>query len=377
MKKQTKQFLSKVMILVLFVAGGLTMTYPFYVNELNNFLDQKRMESSLKKNQEEYETERQRMLAENEQYKNSGIYPGADPFNEEEAQAVSEEYYQEHLIGKVNIPKLALEIPLFDTTNNELLERGATVLQGTSYPLGGSSTHSVISAHRGLPQRELFTNLPKLMQGDIFLLEVFDEILAYEVSEIEVVEPHETSALKIVPEEDLVTLLTCTPYMINSHRLLVTGKRTPYTPEIKVEKERGNQNRKLKQWLIIAGMVLLVLMAFLILIALIRGYQRRKTKVNLVFTIRNGNSTQVFGLYNYSGKKPKIRDKKSYQESMNHQNQLIFNTIPVDGYTVKLDDEWLVKVKLTSQGRVTIKKINHRFIQIEQKRKEIILIMNR
>lgn len=375
MKKQTKQLISKLMVLLLFIAGVLTMTYPFYVNELNNFLDQKRMESSLKKNQAEYEAERQRMLEENEQFKNSGINPGADPFNEEEGQTVSEEYYQQHMIGKVNIPKLALEIPLFDTTNNELLEIGATVLQGTSYPVGGGSTHSVISAHRGLPQRELFTNLPKLTFGDIFLLEVLDEILAYEVREIEVVEPHETSSLKIVAEKDLVTLVTCTPYMINSHRLLVTGERIPYSPEIQIEKDKGNQARKLKQWLIILSVVLLVLMTLIVFAVLVRNYRRRKKTRDLIFTIKNGTATQLFGLYNYAGKKPKLRNKKLYQESINSKSQLIFNNIPMDSYTIKLEEEWLIRVKLSSKKLVIVKKVNHRVVRLEQKGKELVLVI--
>lgn len=369
------QLISQLMVLLLFIAGVLTMTYPFYVNELNNFLDQKRMESSLKKNQAEYEAERQRMLEENEQFKNSGINPGADPFNEEEAQTVSEEYYQQHMIGKVNIPKLALEIPLFDTTNNELLEIGATVLQGTSYPVGGGSTHSVISAHRGLPQRELFTNLPKLTFGDIFLLEVLDEILAYEVREIEVVEPHETSSLKIVAEKDLVTLVTCTPYMINSHRLLVTGERIPYSPEIQIEKDKGNQARKLKQWLIILSVVLLVLMTLIVFAVLVRNYRRRKKTRDLIFTIKNGTATQLFGLYNYAGKKPKLRNKKLYQESINSKSQLIFNNIPMDSYTIKLKEEWLIRVKLSSKKLVIVKKVNNRVVRLEQKGKELVLVI--
>lgn len=155
---------------------------------------------------------------------------GRDSFDDVSKGSLSQETFSEHIIGTINIPKLNLEIPLFDTTNAELLENGATVLNGTSQPVGGASTHSVITGHRGLPRRELFTNLPDLKEGDIFLIRVLKKTLTYEVEDIQIVEPDETSSLKIQDGKDLITLITCTPYMVNSHRLLVTGHRIPNCP---------------------------------------------------------------------------------------------------------------------------------------------------
>ncbi|MGO3607855.1 MAG: class C sortase, partial [Pseudolactococcus laudensis] len=121
-----------------------------------------------------------------------------------------------------------VSLPIFDETNNELLEKGATVLQGTSFPIGGKGTHSVITGHTGLPEKKLFTDLEKLKKGDLFYIEVSGKKLAYRVERFKTVLPTELDSLKIEDSSDLVTLLTCTPYMINTHRLLVTGVRVGF-----------------------------------------------------------------------------------------------------------------------------------------------------
>ena len=135
------------------------------------------------------------------------------------------------MMGTVEIPKINIELPIYHTTDETVLERAAGHLEGSSLPVGGESTHAVISAHRGLPSASLFTDLDQLEEGDHFLLHVLDDTLAYEVDKISVVEPEETQDLAVEEGEDLVTLLTCTPYGVNSHRLLVRGTRVPYNGE--------------------------------------------------------------------------------------------------------------------------------------------------
>jgi len=134
-------------------------------------------------------------------------------------------------IGYITIPKIDVNLPIYEGTNDTVLTHGIGHLTDTSYPIGGESTHSALSGHRGLAEAEMFTNLDKLQKGDMFYLHVLDDILAYQVDQILVVEPDQTDALKIVKGEDLCTLVTCTPIGINSHRLLVRGKRVPYTGE--------------------------------------------------------------------------------------------------------------------------------------------------
>ena len=137
------------------------------------------------------------------------------------------------IMGYITISKIGVELPIYHGTGDSVLQIAAGHLEGTSLPVGGESTHAVISAHRGLPSAKLFTDLDKLREGDTFLLRVLDEILTYEVDQILIVEPQDTAALEIVEGQDYCTLVTCTPYGINTHRLLVRGHRIDNIEEVK------------------------------------------------------------------------------------------------------------------------------------------------
>ena len=134
-------------------------------------------------------------------------------------------------MGTVEVPAIDQNLPIYHYTTSEVLEKGAGHLAGSSLPVGGESTHCVITAHRGLPTAKLFTDLDRLTEGDVFYLHVLEETLAYEVDQIKVVEPTQTEDLSIIEGEDLCTLVTCTPYAVNTHRLLVRGHRIPYIEE--------------------------------------------------------------------------------------------------------------------------------------------------
>ena len=136
------------------------------------------------------------------------------------------------IIGYISIDKIKVELPIYHGTSDEVLNVAAGHLEGTSLPVGGESTHAALSAHRGLPGAKLFTNLDKMEVGDTFLLRVLDEVLTYEVDQIKIVEPQVTEDLLIEEGKDLCTLVTCTPYGINSHRMLVRGHRIE-TEEVK------------------------------------------------------------------------------------------------------------------------------------------------
>ena len=139
---------------------------------------------------------------------------------------------EDGMMGMIEIPKIDIKIPIYHTTSEEILQKAAGHLEGSSLPVGGMDTHAVISAHRGLPSAALFTDLDRLVEGDHFLLHILDETLCYQVDQISVVEPEATEALSVEPGRDLVTLLTCTPYGVNSHRLLVRGFQVPYEEEV-------------------------------------------------------------------------------------------------------------------------------------------------
>jgi sortase A len=144
------------------------------------------------------------------------------------------------LMARVKIPGISVDLPIYHGTSDETLLRGAGHLEGSSLPVGGESTHSVITAHRGLATSTMFTNLDKVVEGDRFTIEVFGEVLTYEIRESIVVAPDDTATLATVEGKDLVTLVTCTPLGINSHRILVTGERVTPTP-IKDVQDAGKE----------------------------------------------------------------------------------------------------------------------------------------
>lgn len=137
------------------------------------------------------------------------------------------------IMGYIEIPEINCSLPIYHGTEESVLQIAVGHLEWSSLPVGGEGSHCVLSGHRGLPSAKLFTNLDKLVVGDVFMLRVLDEVLTYEVDQILIVEPQETDSLTIVPGEDLCTLVTCTPYGINTHRLLVRGHRIENIPEAK------------------------------------------------------------------------------------------------------------------------------------------------
>jgi sortase A len=134
-------------------------------------------------------------------------------------------------MARIQIPKIGVDLPIYHGTSDAVLRKGAGHLRGTSLPVGGRSTHAVITAHRGLAEATMFTDLDKLERGDRFVVTTFGEVLAYRVVDTRVVEPEDTATLRQEPGRDLVTLVTCTPLGINTHRILVTGSRISPTPQ--------------------------------------------------------------------------------------------------------------------------------------------------
>lgn len=243
MKKKT----GNLVICIIFLAGLSLLLYPFVANQWNNYR-QKQLISGYEQAVSEkeaaegidYDAERKKA----EDY-NEALLPCVlpDSFALAESSGVDPVYMNtlniagDEMMGSVEIPKINIKIPIYHTTEEEVLNKGAGHLEGSSLPVGGANTHAVISAHRGLPSASLFTDLDQMKVGDHFLLHVLDETLCYEVDKISVVKPEDTSALAVEDGQDLVTLLTCTPYGVNTERLLVRGHRVPYVEEeVKEEK---------------------------------------------------------------------------------------------------------------------------------------------
>ena len=242
-----KKKAGNLVICIIFLAGLSLLLYPFVANQWNNYRQKQLISGyeqvvSDKEAAEgiDYDAERKKA----EDY-NEALLPCVlpDSFALAESSGVDPVYMNtlniagDEMMGSVEIPKINIKIPIYHTTEEEVLNKGAGHLEGSSLPVGGANTHAVISAHRGLPSASLFTDLDQLKEGDHFLIHVLNETLCYEVDKISVVKPEDTSALAVEDGQDLVTLLTCTPYGVNTERLLVRGHRVPYVEEeVKEEK---------------------------------------------------------------------------------------------------------------------------------------------
>lgn len=233
---------------VLFLLGASILLYPSVSAYLNSQNQAKVVEdySNQVKQMNDAETEKELQKARefNENLKRTVVI---DPFTEEMNQQLSEEYLKilnknNGQIGTLIIPKIQLKLPVYHGTEAKVLKKGVGHIQNTAFPVGGGGTHAVLSAHRGLPEARLFTDLDKLEKGDMFFIQVLDETLAYEVDQIKTVLPEDTGDLQPSEEQDYVTLVTCTPYGVNTHRLLVRGKRVPY--DQKVQKTWRDWNQK-------------------------------------------------------------------------------------------------------------------------------------
>lgn len=234
-----KKHITTIIVCTMFAAGLSLLLYPFVSNQWNNYRQSKLIttyEEAVTEMEETGRVDYEMEWVKAQNYNNDLIpYILPDSFSTAEVPQEGDEVYlsclnltEDGMMGYVQIPKISVQIPIYHTTNEDVLQKAAGHLPGSSLPVGGEGTHAVISAHRGLPSAALFTDLDKLEEGDHFLLSILDDTLCYEVDQITVVEPTQTEALAAEDGKDLVTLLTCTPYGVNSHRLLVRGHRVPY-----------------------------------------------------------------------------------------------------------------------------------------------------
>lgn len=271
MKKWQRKIIIDVIMMLILIFGIGAITYPFVGNTVMSYLDQRIIEEAQDKANREDQinlaSAQKKMQEKNAKLALEGINAGGDPFSgkeEEKDFSKNPDYLTDHTIGTISIPKIDVSLPIFDRTSDFFLERGSSLLEGTSYPIGGKNTHSVISAHRGLSKAKFFTDLPELKKKDLFYIEIGGNTFAYKVMNVQVVKPEETEQLRIEEGKDLVTLLTCTPYMVNSHRLLVTGERTKLPNQAKQELAGLKQKQK---WLllvvVIAGIIVLLAILYL------------------------------------------------------------------------------------------------------------------
>ena len=222
-----KKHKSTIFMLLFFFIGLIVLLYP----AISNFYNQKVQSNAI--------TDYEALLTDYNEVDHTNIFTEAMDYNNKlkmlENPLITHNTINNYenilningsgMMGYLEISKIKLELPIYHGTSSEVLSKAVGHLEGTSLPIGGMGTHSVLSAHRGLPSFKLFTDLDKLEIGDTFTITLLNQKLTYEVDKIVIVKPNEIDELKIDPDADYVTLLTCTPYGINTHRLLVRGKR--------------------------------------------------------------------------------------------------------------------------------------------------------
>ena len=236
--KKKRNVISTAILVVLLLVGLSVMLYPT-VSDWWNSRVQTRAIATYNQSVEQMDTgDKERLLMEAHSY-NATLSHLTAPFtNWEDAGNYDKilDISGTGIMGYISIPKIQVELPIYHGTSAEVLNVAVGHLQGSSFPVGGENTHAVISAHRGLPSAKLFSDLDQLVEGDTFTVTILDEVLTYEVEKIFIVKPDELDKLAIIPGGDYVTLRTCTPYGVNSHRLLVRAHRvdTVYPHNVKV-----------------------------------------------------------------------------------------------------------------------------------------------
>ena len=215
---------------LLFWAGFLICIFPV----ISNIVEQQRQADAVATYRQTMEKEDEKEIEEKwrqaNEY-NEMLFQAKGGIVEETEEKKYEELLNIHgtdIMGSLEIPKIQVELPIYHGTADEVLSNGIGHLEGTSLPIGGENTHSVLTGHRGLPSSKLLVRLDEMKIGDLFFIHTYKEVMAYKVEEIMVVKPEDTAWMEIKGEKDLVSLVTCTPFGINSHRLIVTGHRVYY-----------------------------------------------------------------------------------------------------------------------------------------------------
>ena len=290
MKNNSEKLLLIISIIFIILGVGIFL-YPSISNYLaeKNHIDIIRNYDDLivKIDEEKINEEKEKAKIYNENLSGDPVH---DPFVIGSGYALPENYKEvlniagDSVMGYVEIPKISVYLPIYHGTSDEVLEKGVGHIQNTSVPIGGKSTHSVLTGHTGLPNAELFTRLDELGIGDIFYIHVLDDVLTYKVFETKVILPDKIDELQILNGKDYITLVTCTPYGVNSHRLLVKAERVEYE-EYSVTKSttdnEGTDTKKessSKHYYLTGTQIGIVLLVLILTIVSIIGISIRRKK---------------------------------------------------------------------------------------------------
>lgn len=278
----------KILSILIILFGLFLLLYPW----ISNFIFEKSTASTIRnyeKNIRSYD-QKQKDVAWREakkynQQRSESENRITDPFHSKESKKKEKQYYdllnmdRSGIMGYLKIPCILVDLPIYHGTSDEILEQGAGHLLGSSLPVGGKNTHSILTGHTGRSRAKLFTDLIEMKKGDLFFIHVLDHVLAYKVDEIVVVKPEDTKNLQIIKEKDYITLITCTPYGVNDHRLLVRGERTKYIPKeetMKVRRKNSKWKSVYKTAIIVGSIIVSLLFCLLKMLDKIRGKLKKK-----------------------------------------------------------------------------------------------------
>ena len=270
-------------VVALFLVGAAVMLYPAYSYLYNEYM-YARAASAYQQAVDAGDAQEKAQALDDARAWNAAHTVNVinDPFGEDGKRLPEDPEYLRQLsvpgvdaMAYVDIPAIGQRLPVYHGTSGEVLDKGIGHLSGTSLPVGGDSTHCVLSGHRGLPSKKLFTDLDQLQEGDEFYLHVMGEDLAYRIEDIRVVKPEQVESLAIQPGRDLCTLVTCTPYAVNTHRLLLTGHRVPYVAPDEAQSPFWWLAAFSPQTLALAGaFTIVVIAAFALLVKRMRGREK-------------------------------------------------------------------------------------------------------
>ena len=272
--KRLKKIYFSILILITLIALGFLL-YPSFSNYINNKFAVSTISDYTEKINNVKDEEVDDLI------KNINKY-NYDLFNGTAENELPDclNIHEGDVLGYIEIPSINIKLPIYYGTSVDILKKGVGVLDGTSLPVGGENTHSVLSAHTGLANQKLFTDIDKLKDGDVFYLHILKKDLAYKVNQIKVVHPDEIDDLKISEGKDYVTLLTCYPYGVNTERLLVRGERTDLSErtEVQVQKEIGTFNHSNENLILIAIILISVLIIIFLLFLIMKFKGKNKSR---------------------------------------------------------------------------------------------------
>ena len=276
-----RKHISTIFIILIFLVGLGFISYPT-VSNLWNQAHQSRAIATYSKQVEKLDdSENKKMLKAARKY-NKSLLKKSDHWKLSKKDKKKYESLLDisgtGIMGYIEVPKIDCSLPIYHGTDEGALQIAIGHLEGSSLPVGGKSTHCVLSGHRGLPSARLFTDLDQMEEGDIFILNILGRKLAYEVDQIKVVLPEEMSDLEIEEGKDLCTLVTCTPYGINTHRLLVRGHRTEYVEKKVEEEQKEVQTKKTDIRLMIAGGAGVLILLIIIIVIVIKRRRKRRNQ---------------------------------------------------------------------------------------------------